>query len=227
MTTAIEPSAEEIELKPCPFCGEHLVHSPDLSTRTSKIFVHPETAHYCVVEHVMISTAGGGHRVVAWNRRAEVVGEPAPQLSGNTGELPAPAVAVPEAAIDALADRFWRVHPREIQDSGLTRAEWYAARMKELLAAATQPPATRSYAPSDEATRDQIAAVMLLHGTPDQQREAAEYAGVQPPATRSYEEGRDDGIEAAASLVEDRYRKALDEDELADWVRSLKGPRDE
>jgi len=49
--------------------------------------------------------------------------------------VPAPVVPDPDAAIDALADRLWRVHPREVQESGLTRAQWYAARMKELFAA--------------------------------------------------------------------------------------------
>ena len=32
----------------------------------------------------------------------------------------------------------------------------------------------------NQGTQDQIAAVMLLHGTPDQQRGALEYAGVKP-----------------------------------------------
>lgn len=30
-----------------------------------------------------------------------------------------------QATIKALAERIWRVHPREIQDMGITRQEFY------------------------------------------------------------------------------------------------------
>ncbi|WP_336802392.1 hypothetical protein [Kaistia sp. MMO-174] len=196
MTTAIEPSAEEIELKPCPFCGEHLVHSPDLSTRTSKIFVHPETAHYCVVEHVMISTAGGGHRVVAWNRRAEVVGEPAPQLSGNTGELPAPAVAVPEG---------WKLAPLlptvEMQQAYYAAVdEGFVKGYVAALAAAPEPPATRSEEPFGYTTEGWIDTAKRKLGCGSfwiepsgGPTEVALYRS--PPATRHEAEIRNERIE--------------------------------
>lgn len=35
----------------------------------------------------------------------------------------------------ALAERFWSIHPREIQDMGITREEFYAAEIEKLVAA--------------------------------------------------------------------------------------------
>ncbi|HEV7286687.1 MAG TPA: hypothetical protein VGN75_17685, partial [Kaistia sp.] len=59
--------------------------------------------------------------------------------------------------------------------------------------AAPTPPAAEAFSPVDETTRDQIAAVMLLHGTEAQQREAAEYAGLKPPAAEALgDDWRDD-----------------------------------
>ena len=37
-------------------------------------------------------------------------------------------------AIAALANRFWRIHPREIQDLGITREQFYEREMKNLFA---------------------------------------------------------------------------------------------
>jgi len=40
----------------------------------------------------------------------------------------------PDIAIAALAERFWRVHPKEIQDLGITRQQFYEREMKSLFA---------------------------------------------------------------------------------------------
>jgi hypothetical protein len=37
-------------------------------------------------------------------------------------------------AIAALAKRFWRIHPQEIQDLGITREQFYEQEMRALLA---------------------------------------------------------------------------------------------
>jgi hypothetical protein len=48
--------------------------------------------------------------------------------------------------IDALAHRLWSVHPREIQDMGITREQFYAKEIRALFArtetAQKQPNAT-------------------------------------------------------------------------------------
>jgi hypothetical protein len=42
--------------------------------------------------------------------------------------------------IEAVADRMWRVHPKELQDAGITRKQFYAQEIRALLAA--QPSAS-------------------------------------------------------------------------------------
>lgn len=37
-----------------------------------------------------------------------------------------------ELAIKDLAERFWRIHPREIQDLGITRQEFYEREVVQL-----------------------------------------------------------------------------------------------
>ena len=69
-----------------------------------------------------------------------------------------------------------------------------------LTLASRAPPAAadadaEKFAPTDKETRDQMAAVMLQHGTPEQQREAAVYAGF--PAAPDV----GDGADAVAGLV--------------------------
>lgn len=48
-----------------------------------------------------------------------------------------PVAVTPEDA--ALAQRFWRVHPSEIQDMGITREEFYAREIARHRIAATRP----------------------------------------------------------------------------------------
>lgn len=43
---------------------------------------------------------------------------------------PAPASGVDAVNVDALAKRMWRVTPREVRDSGLTRSQWYAREIR-------------------------------------------------------------------------------------------------
>jgi len=40
-------------------------------------------------------------------------------------------------AVAALANRFWNVHPREIQDLGITREQFYEREMRALFTQAT------------------------------------------------------------------------------------------
>jgi hypothetical protein len=42
-----------------------------------------------------------------------------------------------DSAIAALADRLWRVHPREIQDLGITRSQFYEREIRAALKALT------------------------------------------------------------------------------------------
>jgi hypothetical protein len=48
---------------------------------------------------------------------------PEPQASAATGD-----------AIAALAKRFWSIHPKEIQDMGITREQFYEREMRALFA---------------------------------------------------------------------------------------------
>lgn len=45
----------------------------------------------------------------------------------------------PKDPVYALAYRLWSATPAEVQDSGMTRTQWYAERIRELITAAWQP----------------------------------------------------------------------------------------
>lgn len=47
--------------------------------------------------------------------------------------------AVVEAQIATLAHRFWTIHPRELQDKGMTREDFYIREMTALAAAISKP----------------------------------------------------------------------------------------
>jgi hypothetical protein len=47
-----------------------------------------------------------------------------------------------DSAIAALAKRFWTVHPKEIQDLGVTREQFYEREMRALFAALSGQPQT-------------------------------------------------------------------------------------
>lgn len=56
-------------LEPCPFCGLHLEHSVELSTRKARQFIHPQNDRlWCVAQSIMIRDKDP-ERVAAWNRR--------------------------------------------------------------------------------------------------------------------------------------------------------------
>jgi hypothetical protein len=58
------------DLKPCPFCGLNLVEAPNLTTRNSRMFVHPrDDAKMCVLNSVLIQSTNA-EKIAAWNRRA-------------------------------------------------------------------------------------------------------------------------------------------------------------
>jgi len=67
-----------------------------------------------------------------------------------------------ESAIAALAKRFWSIHPKEIQDLGITREQFYEQEMRALFAALVPNE------PQTIPTRDQIAQIIapewFLHG---------------------------------------------------------------
>lgn len=45
-----------------------------------------------------------------------------------------------ETGIKDLAERLWRVHPREIQDLGITRQEFYEREITRLIESLSQGP---------------------------------------------------------------------------------------
>lgn len=59
----------KIELKPCPFCGEHLERSDALSTRGNTVYLHPVSDPLCLSQFVVGSS--DAHRVAAWNTRTD------------------------------------------------------------------------------------------------------------------------------------------------------------
>ncbi|WP_336801783.1 hypothetical protein [Kaistia sp. MMO-174] len=183
MTTAIEPSADEIE---------RVRNAIEEAARLAKPRYHPPGRIFMD----MISRAA----ILAMDRRAEVVGEPAaymhkngaiwrldncpagmdfsepgwtalyphasppapavaPQLSGNPGELPAPAVAVPEDVEDLIerlldAQQDINLAANEHMSQPLCDASALideVERVLRKLAAAPAPPATRSEAPFEPA----------------------------------------------------------------------------
>lgn len=52
-------------------------------------------------------------------------------------------VTLTDEHIKAVADRMWRVHPRELQDAGITRKEFYEREIRALLAAQPDAEAIR------------------------------------------------------------------------------------
>lgn len=58
------------DLKPCPFCGEHLQLSENLSTRSTKCFVHDPNG--CFVQSTTVHVSERDSvRAEAWNTRAD------------------------------------------------------------------------------------------------------------------------------------------------------------
>ncbi|WP_336801445.1 hypothetical protein [Kaistia sp. MMO-174] len=217
----LEPTAEEIELKPCPFCGERLVHSPDLSTRSSMIFVHPETEDYCVAERVMISTAGSGRRVVAWNTRAAIL------AMDRRASPPAPAVAVGDFAPDpADADLIERLDAKDwrgVHSTLFRLTQSQAGRLRAMLAAAPQPPATRSY--EEGLTADILAELVRARAKfPGKNVTlAALMEEVGELATATFEEGRERVRKEAVQVAVMAMRMVLDGDHTFDAWRAEKG----
>lgn len=63
-------SEKLIELKPCPFCGAHLVPAEALSTRKSTLYLHPEIeGEWCPASGARVWSAQA-ETVEGWNRRA-------------------------------------------------------------------------------------------------------------------------------------------------------------
>ncbi|MHC2284409.1 hypothetical protein [Bradyrhizobium barranii] len=88
-----------------------------------------------------------------------------------------------EAAIAALAKRFWSIHPSTLDDMGLTREEFYASEMVKLFGALTrnEPQGVSQSSADSEAFRaalEQLAAVA---------RTAVSYVGYANDAKRERE----------------------------------------
>lgn len=80
---------DEKGLLPCAFCGEHLVEAHSFSTRTTKVFVHPEDDdNPCVANNLRV-LSNDPDRIAAWNRRAylEVTQAQAPDVVGALREI--------------------------------------------------------------------------------------------------------------------------------------------
>jgi len=120
-----------------------------------------------------------------------------------------PAPAAPAGEIEALAKRLWSVHPKEVQDSGLTRSQWYAREIQAYVDAALAKMA---------AERDEARELCYSMRSNDEEiRKAVERSGFASDTwivhALDQSSDRADGWEARALAAEAALAKAVEERE--------------
>lgn len=123
------PRDDLTALAPCPFCGGSNI-SRDLYIRDGRM-VKCQGCGASTYDYNPNASTGA---IAKWNTRAAATHAP----------------ALDREAVAAMADRFWRIHPKELDEIGLERREFYAREIEALFRSALLPAAPVEPKPAGE-----------------------------------------------------------------------------